>query len=124
MNNINEDIDNFKRRINAAARDGDDFERDSGSDRWIIGKTTRHKGSIHSDIWEGNAADLATCNLIGVYPAIGWWRERAHLGRCDKSIRYSLIVSLHTPMQNIDLYTPIITSIKTRVPVTITRRAT
>lgn len=122
VNNINEDIDNFKRRINAAARDEDDFERDSGSDRWIIGKTTRHKGSIHSDIWEGNAADLATCNLIGVYPAIGWWRERSHLGRWNKSIRYSLIVSLHTPVQNIDLYTPIIISIKTRVPVTITRR--
>lgn len=124
VNNINEDIDNFKRRINAAARDEDDFDRESGSDRWIIGKTTRHKGSIHSDIWEGNAADLATCNLIGVYPAIGWWRERAHLGRWNKSIRYSLIVSLHTPVQNIDLYTPIITSIKTRVPVTITRRVT
>lgn len=119
VNNVNEDVDNFKRRVNAAARDEDDFESDSGSGRWIIGKTTRHKGSIHSDIWKGNAVELANCNMIGVYPASGWWKERAYLERWDKSIRYSIIISLHTPEQDVDLYTPIITNIKAKIPITI-----
>jgi len=121
VNNVNEDIDNFNRRLNAAARDESEFDTDSGSDRWLIGKNTRHRGSVHSDIWEGTAADLATSNLIGIYPAIGWWRERHGLGRWNKEIRYSLIVSLSTEAETVDLYTPIVNMIRIRVPIEITR---
>lgn len=121
VNNVNEERDNFNRRLNAAARDENEFDNDSGSDRWLIGKNTRHRGSIHSDIWEGTAADLATSNLIGIYPAIGWWRERHGLGRWNKLIRYSLIVSLSTESETVDLYTPIINLIRTGVPIEITR---
>ena len=52
VNNVNEELDNFNRRLNAAARDDSEFDSDSGSDRWLIGKNTRHRGSIHSDIWK------------------------------------------------------------------------
>lgn len=38
VNNVNEDLDNFNRRLNAAARDESEFDNDSGSDRWLIGK--------------------------------------------------------------------------------------
>lgn len=121
VNNVNEDLDNFNRRLNAAARDESEFDNDSGSDRWLIGKNTRHRGSVHSDIWEGTAAELATSNLIGIYPAIGWWRERHGLGRWDKEIRYSLIVSLSTEAETVDLYTPVVNMIRIRVPIEITR---
>lgn len=121
VNNVNEDIDNFNRRLNAAARDESEFDTDSGSDRWLIGKNTRHRGSVHSDVWEGTAADLATSNLIGIYPAIGWWRERHGLGRWNKEIRYSLIVSLSTEAETVDLYTPIVNMIRSRVAIPITR---
>lgn len=91
----------------------------SGSERWVIGSQTRHVGSIHSDIWEGTAAEMATCNMIGIYPIIGWWRERPHLKRWDHKGRYSLIVSLHTPEQEIDIYTPVSVAIKTPIKIKI-----
>mgnify|MGYP000903949385 CR=1 FL=1 len=122
VNNVNEELDNFNRRLNDKARDDSDFDNDSGSDRWLIGSQTRHRGSVHSDIWEGTAADLATSNLIGIYPAIGWWRERHGQGRWNRQIRYSLIVSLSTEAETVDLYTPIVNIIKTRVPIPITRQ--
>ena len=119
VNNVNEELANFNRRLNAAAREDIEFDNDSGSGRWLIGKNIRHRGSIHSDIWEGTAANLATSNLIGIYPAIGWWRERHHLGRWNHTIRYALIVSLSTEAETVDLYTPIMALIRTRVPISV-----
>lgn len=105
--------DAFLQRINAAAEaEEEGYDSDGGSVNWLLGKQSRHLGSIHSDIWSGTAAELATSNMIGVYPAIGWWRERAWIGRWSNRIRYSLIVSLQTPEQDVDLYTPIMTKIK------------
>ncbi len=34
------------------------------------------RGSIHSDAWTGTAAQLASSNLLVVYPVTGWWRYR------------------------------------------------
>ncbi|MBR8665886.1 S8 family serine peptidase [Bacillus paralicheniformis] len=110
--------ESFLRRINAAVEvDDNDVDSSGGSVNWLYGKQSRHLGSVHSDVWEGTAAELATSNLIGVYPAIGWWRERAWLGRWNKRIRYSLIVSITTDEEAVDLYTPIATSINTTVPI-------
>ncbi|MDV3618964.1 hypothetical protein CMU80_16135 [Elizabethkingia anophelis] len=112
LNNTGEDENTFRKRINAAAReeeeeDGDLLFTSSANDRWAIGKDNRSNGSIHSDYWEGTAAELATCNFIAVYPIIGWWRERTHLGKVDTITRYSLIISLETPIQDIELYTTV-----------------
>jgi hypothetical protein len=102
----------FLRRVNAAIDSEDDDFQGYGGANWLIGPQNRHLGSIHSDVWSGTAAELASSNLIGIYPAVGWWRERNWLGRWDKNVRYSLVVSLQTPDQNIDLYTPISTQIE------------
>ena len=119
LNNTGEDEESFIRRLNAAAREeGERPDSESGSQRWLIGANSRNTGSVHSDIWKGTAADIASCNLIGVYPVIGWWRERAWLGRWDRKARYSLIVSLHTPDENIDIYTPV--AIQLGIPVEVT----
>jgi hypothetical protein len=118
LNTPEEDKDQFLSRLNVAARTEEEGGGSaSGSDRWVIGSQTRNVGSIHSDIWEGTAAQMATCNMIGIYPIIGWWRERAHLKRWDHKARYSLIVSLHTPEQEIDIYTPV--SVTVKIPVNI-----
>jgi hypothetical protein len=74
---------------------------------WAIGERTRCVGSLHSDWWTGTAAQLASCNRIAVFPVTGWWRERPHLGMYNQRARYSLIVTLETPSNAIDLYTPI-----------------
>jgi len=110
----------FLQRINAAVEAEEDlFKGDGGGIKWVLGYNNRHHGSIHSDIWEGTAIQLATSNIVGVYPAIGWWRERPWLNRWDHKIRYSLIISLQTPAQNIDLYTPILTKISTKVQIPV-----
>jgi hypothetical protein len=109
----------FIRRINDQAReDGEHPGTQGPGDRWVIG-SARNVGSIHSDIWLGRATDLAASNLIGVYPAVGWWRERHHLGRVDRRARYSLIVSIHTPPINIDIYTPVAIRVGIATPITI-----
>lgn len=108
INNVKEEEDNFRKRINIAAREeNDEVNRNSGSNRWIIGANNRSSGSIHSDYWETTAAELATCNLIAVFPIIGWWRERNHLGKVENLARYSLIISLESPAQDVELYTTV-----------------
>jgi hypothetical protein len=108
VNNVDEDEDDFRKRINVEARDEDDeINGSSGSNRWVIGINNRSNGSIHSDFWNGTAAELASCNLIGVFPVIGWWRERKHLNKVETKTRYSLIISLETPVVEIELYTTV-----------------
>jgi hypothetical protein len=110
----------FIRRVNIQARDEDEPHpgTEGPSDKWIIGDA-RNVGSIHSDIWQGTAADLATSNLIAIYPAVGWWRERHHLDRWNKQCRYSLVVSINTPDQTVDIYTPVAIQIGVTTPITI-----
>ena len=120
LNSPTEEKDQFSRRINAAARDEENGHpgTSSASDYWTLGQA-RNKGSIHSDIWQGSASELAMSNLVAIYPTIGWWRERAHLGRWSRQTRYALIVSITTPSQDIDIYTPVATQIGVSVPVEI-----
>lgn len=98
----------FRARINAVARDEEEGTLARGGDPgWLIGKQNRHKGSLHSDIWRGSAADLASRGTLAVYPALGWWKTRLRLERYDKAARYTLIVSIRAPDIDVDLYTAI-----------------
>jgi hypothetical protein len=118
VNNVDEREEVFRKRINIAAREEDeDFKGNSGAERWKVGKDNRSNGSIHSDYIEMTAAELSECNHIAVYPVIGWWRERKHLGKVENQTRYSLIISLETPAQDVELYTTIRSMIE--VPVEI-----
>lgn len=108
INNTDESEEIFRKRINIAAREENEkIATNSGSSRWVIGKDNRSNGSLHSDYIELTAAELATCNHIAVYPVIGWWREREHLGKVENRTRYSLIISLETPAQDVQLYTTV-----------------
>ncbi len=115
------DKENFIRRINAASRDEEEDHpgTQSASDHWVIGYNGRNKGSIHSDIWHGTAAELANSNIIAIYPVIGWWRERAHLKRWNHRSRYSLVVSINTSAENIGIYTPVAIKLGIFVPTTV-----
>ncbi|MDR2266947.1 MAG: S8 family peptidase, partial [Christensenellaceae bacterium] len=110
--------DEFKMRMNAAMRD-DDFQitRQEVANDWHIGSDNRNVGSVHSDVLEDTAIKLSQSNLIGVYPVVGWWRERKTLNKHNSRIRYSLIVTIETPDTGVDLYTPIMTRIATGLPV-------
>ncbi|MHB8127812.1 MAG: S8 family peptidase [Mobilitalea sp.] len=120
--NKNQSKEDFMKRVNVAARGDntkDKGDGSSGSDRWFLGKDNRDVGSVHSDTWTSSAIELAESDYIAVYPVIGWWRERHNLGMYDKIIRYALIVTLSTPSENIDFYTPIETIINTEVKVPV-----
>jgi hypothetical protein len=108
----------FRARINAAARDDDNHVNTNDSDsNWMIGKKSRHKGSLHADIWKGSAAELASRGIIAVYPSLGWWKTRPALERYNQQIRYSLIVSINAPEVNVDLYSPIANQVN--VPISL-----
>ncbi len=114
-----ESTDAFRRRINKAARDEEATGDLGGTEAgWFLGPRLRNKGSIHSDVWEGTAVDLASRHAIAVYPTGGWWRQKPRLGRADQAVRYSLIVSLEAQL-DVDLYTPIITQIETEASIPI-----
>lgn len=120
LNSPRENQDEFVRRINIAARNDESGKPDtsSASEYWVIGQA-RDKGSIHSDIWRGTASELASSNLIAISPKIGWWRERHHLHKYNNKTRYSLVVSIKTPEQSVDIYTPVATQITQPVTISI-----
>lgn len=117
-----ENRDSFIRRINASIQSEEGSFRESSanvSDRWMLGTQNRNLGSIHSDYWIGTAAELAECNLVAIYPTVGWWRERHHLGKWDAWTRYSLIISLETEDQTVPIYSTVANLIKTKVEVEV-----
>jgi hypothetical protein len=111
----------FLKRINKAAREEDEGHPGtaSASDHWVFGANARNKGSIHSDIWQGTAAELANSHFIAVYPIIGWWRERHHLGKWKCRTRYALVVSIFTPEEKVDIYTPVANQVGIPVPISV-----
>lgn len=96
----------FRSRINKAVADDEDVSDGSVAEEsgWLLGPNARHRGSIHSDVWNGTAADLATRGVLAVFPAVGWWKTRQGLNRWDSGAPYSLIVSIRTPSTDVDLY--------------------
>jgi len=117
VNGPGESERDFIRRVNEQARDDGEHPGTEGpGDRWVIGEA-RNVGSVHSDIWDGRAVDLAGSNMIGIYPAVGWWRERHHLQRWNKKCRYALLISVLLPAIDVDIYTPV--AVQMRVPIEI-----
>jgi hypothetical protein len=109
MKNPNEGDQAFRGRISRALRE-DGYVRE-GADNWILGTQLRDKGAIHKDIWEGTAADLATMNKIAVYPIGGWWKNRKKLERYNNPVNYSLVMTIETPSEDTDIYTPVMNQI-------------
>jgi hypothetical protein len=112
-----ESLQQFRQRINRAAQaeEAGNIGVAAGGDDWVLGPI-RDRGSIHSDIWRGSAAELAERDAIGVFPVSGWWKEKPGLQRWDRSARYALIVSVRAPGANIDIYTPIANQLAIPIP--------
>jgi Subtilase family len=105
-----ETVQAFEERVNKFGRD-EAYEAPGISDPgWQFGHSQRSLtslGSIHSDLWRGTAAALASRSDLAVYPTMGWWSKRAHLRQWDKVAKYSLIVDISTPNVETDIYTPV-----------------
>lgn len=116
-----ETIRDFKKRVNAAERE--DPRAPAGGelddDRWLLGPQSIAAGSLHCDVWRGPAVELLGRDMLCVKPVNGWWRNRASREICNKRTRYALIVTMSTPNVEIDLYTPIQTSVEIQSQVEI-----
>jgi hypothetical protein len=113
LQNPIENQQQFVARVNRDAGSDEDGSgsRSSGSERWLVGPDQRNLGSLHRDIWKGSGEELAACSSFAVYPVGGWWKRNARRDRLDLPVRYSLLVSLKTAEQSLDLYTPIATQL-------------
>ncbi len=103
-----ESLDEFRKRLNQQALDEEEQKPSAeDSDDWYLGPEARNHGSIHSDILTGLAVELAERGVVGVYPIGGWWKEQPKRDRSDKGARYSLIVSIQTEAEDVDIWTPV-----------------
>jgi hypothetical protein len=104
-----ESADDFRKRLNEQALEEDEEKPRAGADStsWFLGEQARNKGSIHSDIWVGTAADLADRGVIGIYPVSGWWKDQPKRDRSQVGARYALVVSIDTDADYVDIWTPV-----------------
>ena len=115
-----ESLAEFRKRINARARDEEEQRTSSPADEgWYFGARAREHGCIHSDHWTGTAAALAERGAIGVYPMAGWWKEQKARDRSGEGVRYALIVSIETPGVETDIWTPVANQIATPIEIEV-----
>ncbi|HET8658937.1 MAG TPA: S8 family peptidase [Micromonosporaceae bacterium] len=116
-----ESTDDLRKRLNRLALAEEEHRPTSADDtgNWVLGPTLRTAGSIHTDIWEGTAADLANRGAIAVYPITGWWKDNKTRDRSHLGVRYALVVSIDTPEQDVDIWTPVAQQIGVTVPIEI-----
>lgn len=104
---VEETPESFRKRLNQQALEEEETRPRLGAEPgWVLGRE-RNKGSLHSDIWEGSAAELAERGLICVYPVTGWWKEQQKRDRSPMGVRYALVVSIETERTDVDLWTPV-----------------
>ncbi|MEV7964966.1 S8 family peptidase [Sphaerisporangium sp. NPDC088356] len=114
-----ETIQEFKARVGREAQQEEENHAPAPSvpdGRWCVGPAHRHKGSLHADIWEGSAAELAEGGAIAVVPVGGWWKDYRRKDRAHLPVRYALLVSLTSEVPT-DIYLPI--TAKIGIPVAI-----
>lgn len=112
-------LDNFKALVNKLSVTEDYLGPEGDSGGWLLGSQLRTRGSVHSDIWTGPAAQLADMNAIAIFPVGGWWKSRSSERRWSKSTDYSLIVTIEVPDETIDIYTGIETIIQNEINIEI-----
>ena len=117
-----ESIEEFTRRISSASEDEEVSEVEDKpnliTEEWTIKERIRSKGSIKKDFLETTGAELSDRYYLAVYPKNGWYRTRKKLEKYNSEVRYSLILSIETTKQGVDIYTPVENIIKTAIPLT------
>lgn len=114
-----ENVESFRQRINTRARlDGEKPPSLGTEAGWLFGSNQQQAaGSLHTDIWSGSAAALASKGAIAVYPVAGWWKNRAKADQSDQGVDYSLIVSVESPDVDVDLWTPVFQQVQPTIEI-------
>lgn len=101
--------DEFRKRVNKRALDEEEERPGVGDEDtgWFLGSAARNRGSVHSDIWDGTAAELAARGRVAIFPVSGWWKELRSRDRSELGARYALLLSIESPVEDVDLWTPV-----------------
>lgn len=114
-----ESLKDFKKRLNKNALEEEDGGSAPSSEpdgaQWVLGTRQRHRGSIHSDIWMGPAAELARRSAVCIFPISGWWKDSPKEDRSELGLPYALLVSIETPSE--DVWTEIAQQVEAMVTI-------
>jgi hypothetical protein len=113
----NEPIEVFERRISGAS-DLPDEEKDGTGEEWFIGRV-RSRGSVKKDFITMSGADMATRNIIAIYPKNGWYKTRKKLAKANTIVRYSMILTIETPQTEVDIYEAVSFKIKNDIKIKV-----
>lgn len=115
-----ETVEGFRKRCNTRARvDGEKIPSRDTEKGWFFGSNQQQSaGSLHTDIWEGPAVQLAQKGSLAIYPVMGWWKNRPKLDQSEGGVDYSLIVSIESPEVEVDLWTPVAQAIRAELRIT------
>lgn len=119
MKRPEDNIDAFRQRINKQAREEGEKPLELRTETgWLFGRDQQtSSGSLHTDIWRGTAADLASKEAIVVYPVAGWWKNRPKMDQSDQGVNYSLVVSIEAPEVEVDLWAAVEQQVRTVIEV-------
>ncbi|MBK23788.1 MAG: hypothetical protein CME70_07255 [Halobacteriovorax sp.] len=109
-------VESFQRRVSGSFDDVDSTQSDD-NDNWFLGPDLRTRGSVHCDIWNGTAAELAGKSKLAVFPVGGWWKEHKRKARWEESLRYSIVISLESPDVTTEIYNHVQNVIETEIEV-------
>ncbi|PJI85996.1 subtilase family protein [Yoonia maricola] len=114
-----ETVSGFLEQTNALKKQGKQKPKREPDEGWVFGSTAVSAGSLHCDVWRGDAAKLLTRDMICVYPVAGWWKSSKIPGKNSQMARYALIVSIKSPSLEIDLHTPISAIVSPEIETTV-----
>lgn len=69
---------------------------------WLFSGSVQ-RGTLIQDIWRGPAYMLAERDGVSIAPIRGWWGDMPDLDNYERTVRFSLIVSIRTPETSGDL---------------------
>jgi len=120
LKRVDESVEEFRARINRVVSDSGVESATTGTRHgWFLGPQLQTRGSIASDTWTGAATDLADSEVLAVFPKVGWWRSLTKQRCWNNTANYSLIVSISTPDEEVDLYTLVSNQLEVMTPVQI-----
>ena len=90
-------------RLNQAVEAGADSGA-SDNRGWLLGDRHKVRGTLNQDIWRGPAYMLEGRRGVSVAPIRGWWGDRPALLPEDRTVCFSLIVSIRTPETANDIW--------------------
>ncbi len=104
-----EDLATFKLRVSKATEEEEGQEEiniNREGEIWTL-KKNRSRGSVKKDFINTSGADLSTRHVLAVYPQNGWFKTRKKLAKANEQVRYTLIVSIETDEQEVNIYNTI-----------------